>query len=227
MAHVGANGYFLYMGIDRLGIADAKSYWFAGDLVAYAFGGEEGYEVISLPKAEVVRGLYYLRKLKACNTYGQAQKLFHEFSEDKKAPKLIPRLENLENHYEFLLEMWDANETRLPHNQDPEFFTDGDPTLEMLMSNIEEKEFVWDEAPPYLDDNETFATCRNMQRWTDAWMPKEIVDEIGEPDTGFGIDYYEAEYLYKDKNRFMEAFGKHGIRIEFENKELEELAGLI
>jgi hypothetical protein len=212
---------------NRLSVEEAKNFWFEGDLVAYAFGGSENREVISLPKKEVERGLYYLRKLKACSTYGEAQQLYLEYSQDNKAPKLIPRLENLENHYDFLLQMWDASDDHLPQNQDPESFRYDGPSVEMLITIVSNKSFEWDEAPPYLDDNEYFAACRDMQRWTDAWIPREIAAEIGEPDTGFGIDYYEAEYLYKDKIKFIEIFARYGIHIEFDNKELLELAGLL
>ena len=195
--------------------------------MAYALGGANSYEVVSLPKKEVERGLYYLRKLKACSTYGEAHQLYLEYSRDSKAPKLIPRLENLENHHEFLLEMWDASDNHSPQNHDSKAFTDDSPSVEMLMTYVSNKSFEWDKAPPYLDDNEYFAACRDMQRWTDAWIPREIADEIGEPDTGFGIDYYEAEYLYKDKIKFVEIFSRYGIRIEFDNKDLMELAGLL
>ena len=104
------------MGIERLSVEEAKSYWFASDLVAYGFWGEGDYEVIALPKIEVEHGLKYLRKLKECRTYGEAQILFVEFSKDPLAPKLIPRIEDLSQHYEFLYEHWLAKDTRLPHD---------------------------------------------------------------------------------------------------------------
>lgn len=214
------------MGIDRLTVEEAKNYWFDGDPVVYAFGGEGDYEVLALPKCEVIRGLLYLRKLKACDTYGAAQALFTEYSKDPKAPKLIPRIENLENHYEYLLEVWDESSPNLAHHQDADAYADEDPSVEILLENIKNREFIWNEAPPYLDENGNFAACRDFQRWTDAWMPREIVEALGEPDAGFGIDYYEAEFLYKDRTKFQEIFANYGINVQFNSRELRELAGI-
>ena len=169
------------MAIARLDMDEAKNYWFDGVLIAYAFVNDHGPEIISLPKVEVDRGLYYLRKLKSCSTYGQAQNLFLEYCEDNKAPKLIPRLTNLEEHIDFLFEMWELNQKPSQLTQEKAFDPAREPNMEELMKNIENLEFVWNQAPPYLDDNELFAACRDMQRWTDAWMPKEIVEVLGVP----------------------------------------------
>ena len=222
---VRASRYFLTMGIERLSVEEAKSYWFANDLIAYAFWGEGEYEVIALPKIEVERGLKYLHKLKECKTYGEAQKLYVEFSNDPFAPKLIPRIEDLSQHYEFLYEHWRAKDTRLPHDQDPDSFTDEDPDTDELLESIENDEFIWNEAPPYLDENENFAACRNIQIWTDAWIPSEISQAAGTPDVGYGIDYFEAELLYKDRELFIHEFKMYGIEIIFDHPDLRELAG--
>ena len=213
------------MGIERLSVEEAKSYWFASDLVAYGFWGEGDYEVIALPKIEVEHGLKYLHKLKECRTYGEAQILFVEFSKDPLAPKLIPRIEDLSQHYEFLYEHWLAKDTRLPHDQDPETYTDQDPSTEELLESIKDDEFIWNEAPPYLDENENFAACRNIQIWTDAWIPSEVSQAAGTPDVGYGIDYFEAELLYKDRELFIQEFKKYGIEIIFDHPDLRELAG--
>ena len=220
-----ASRYFLIMGIERLSVEEAKDYWFGSDLVAYGFWGEGDYEVIALPKVEVERGLKYLHKLKECKTYGEAQKLYVEFANDLFAPKLIPRIEDLSQHYEFLYENWHAKDTRLPHDQDPETYTDQDPSIEELLECIEDDEFIWNEAPPYLDENENFAACRNIQIWTDAWIPSEIANVVGTPDVGYGIDYFEAEFLYKDRELFIQEFKKYGIEIIFDHPDLRELAG--
>jgi hypothetical protein len=217
--------YFLTMGIERLSVEDAKIYWFASDPVAYAFWGEGDYEVIALPKIEVERGLKYLNKLKSCKTYSEAQNLYIEFSNDPFAPKLIPRIEDLSQHYEFLYEHWLAKDTRLPHDQDPETYTDEEPDIDILLESIGHDEFIWNEAGPYLDDNENFAACRNIQIWTDAWIPREISQSIGTPDVGYGVDYYEAELLYKDRELFIQEFKKYGIEIIFDHPDLRELAG--
>ena len=212
------------MGIERLSVEEAKRYWFANDLVAYAFGGEGDNEVIALPKTEVERGLKYLNKLKNCKTYGEAQNLYIEFSNDPFAPKLIPRIKDLSQNYEELYEHWLAKDTRLPHNQDAETYTEEYPDIDLLLESIEHDEFIWNEAGPYLDDNQIFAACRNIEIWTDEWIPAEISQVAGTPDTGYGIDYYEAELLYKDKDLFIQEFKKYGIEIIFAHPDLRELA---
>ena len=214
------------MGIKRLGIEEAKDFWFQGDLTIYTLGSEWSDEVIALPKIEVERGLKYLRKLKMCKTYGEAQDLYLEFAKDSSAPKLIPRMRDLGQENDLLFDLWDSTNTRLPHDQDPETFTDVDPSAEELIGIIEHVEFIWDESPLYHDDNRIFAACRDMQRWTDAWIPEEIAQTLGTPDLGFGIDYYEAENLYTNLDSFIAAFGEYGIKTELSHPDLQELAGL-
>lgn len=225
MVLVRASRYFSSMGIKRLLVAEAKDFWFEGDLTIYTLDYEWVDEVIALPKIEVERGLKYLRKLKMCKTYGEAQDLYLEFTKDSSAPKLIPRLRDLRQEYDLLFDLWVSTDTRLPHDQDPETYTDAEPSTEELIKNIEHIEFIWDETPLYHDDNGMFAACRNIQIWTDAWIPKEVADTIGTPDLGYGIDYYEAENLYMNLDQFMEAFGKYGIKTELNHPDLRELAG--
>ena len=205
------------MGIDRLKVEEAKKYWFANDLVVYAFGGENDYEVIALPKIEVERGLNYLHKLQACKTYGDAQKLYIEFSKDPQSPKLIPRIENLYDHSEDIYDLWIEKQDDINNI--------GDPSIDELLASIEKDDFSWKKSRIYLDENENFAACRNVQIWTDAWIPLEIANKIGTPDNGYGIDYYEAELLYKNKVSFIEEFEKYGFRVIFDHPDLRELAG--
>ena len=213
----------MWVGIDRLSIDEAKSYWFNNDLVIYAFGGQDDNEVIALPKVEVERGLKYLRKLKNCKTYGQAQELYIEFSQDPDAPKLIPRIQDIKNHSESLFELWcEVNPDA--YDEDSEIFVDKEPTNDEMFESIKDQEFIWDQAPVYLDDNGSFAACRNMQIWTDAWIPREIAEKVGTPDKGYGIDYYEAELIYEDRDFFIEEFLRHGILTSMHIPDLHELS---
>jgi hypothetical protein len=210
------------VGIDRLSVEEAKSYWFNNDLVIYAFGGQGDYEVIALPKVEVERGLKYLRKLKNCKTYGQAQELYIEFSLDPDAPKLIPRIQDLKSHPEPIFELWcELNPNA--YNEDSGLFLGKEPTNDEVFESIKDQEFIWNQAPVYLDDNGIFAACRNMQIWTDAWIPKEIAEKVGTPDKGYGIDYYEAELIYKDRDLFVEEFLRHAIQTIMDFPDLKEL----
>ncbi len=217
--------YFSSMGIKRLGIEEAKDFWFQGDLTIYTLGSEWSDEVIGLPKIEVERGLKYLRNLKMCKTYGEAQNLYLEYAKDSSAPKLIPRLRDLRQENDLLFDLWVSTDTRLPHDQDPETCTHVEPGADELVEIIEHIEFIWDESLLYHDDNGIFAACRDMQRWTDAWIPEEIAQTLGSPDAGFGIDYHEAENLYMNLGSFIDAFGKYGIKTELSHPDLQELAG--
>lgn len=227
--------YIWYMS-ERMGIEAAKDFWFGDDLTVFADIGPNE-TVIALPAREVVRGLNYLAKLQACTTYEAAEELFLQFTKDPSAPKLIPRIIDPFAHFEYVDELFTKyllgkgiEESEhldyvdqemglrafmdehykgdwLPHEYDDEF--------RELAEHIVRTEvpFVWNTAPPYLDDNLDFAACRNAEVWTDAWMPVEITTAIGAPDTGYGIDYYEADYIYPSMEMFSKAFEQNGFKV--------------
>jgi hypothetical protein len=227
-------------------MADAKEYWFGGDLTVYAGIGPNS-TVVALPAQEVDRGLIYLDKLKACNTYEAAEGLYHAFKNDPCAPKLIPRIIDPLDDFEYvdilftdyLNKMGVAKEEHLNYvdqemglrNLTDEFYKgdwlphEYDDNYRELAQHIVRTKvpFVWSEAPPYLDDNGLFAACRNAERWTDAWVPIEITAAIGAPDTGYGIDYYEAEYVYNDIEKFVNEFSKHNIKVVLSDLKLKRL----
>jgi hypothetical protein len=221
---------------ERMGIEAAKDFWFGDDLTVFADIGPNE-TVIALPAREVVRGLNYLAKLQACTTYEAAEELFLQFTKDPSAPKLIPRIIDPFAHFEYVDELFTKyllgkgiEESEhldyvdqemglrafmdehykgdwLPHEYDDEFRALAEHTVRT------EVPFVWNNAPPYLDDNLNFAACRNAELWTDEWMPAEITSAIGAPDTGYGIDYYEADYIYPSMEMFVKAFELHGFKV--------------
>ena len=227
--------YIWYMS-ERMGIEAAKDFWFGDDLTVFADIGPNE-TVIALPAREVVRGLNYLAKLQACTTYEAAEELFLQFTKDPAAPKLIPRIIDPFAHFEYVDELFTKyllgkgiEESEhldyvdqemglrafmdehykgdwLPHEYDDEFRALAEHTVRT------EVPFVWNNAPPYLDDNLNFAACRNAELWTDEWMPAEITSAIGAPDTGYGIDYYEADYIYPSMEMFVKAFELHGFKV--------------
>jgi hypothetical protein len=219
-----------------MSIKATKEFWFGDDLTVFADIGPNG-TVIALPAREVARGLNYLAKLQACTTYEAAEELFNQFTKDQSAPKLIPRIIDPISDYEYVEELFskyllgkgveesehldfvdqemglrDYMESHykgdwLPHEYEDEF--------RELAEHIVRTEvpFVWNTSPPYLDDNLNFAACRNAERWTDAWMPVEITAAIGVPDTGYGIDYFEAEYIYPSLDKLVAEMEKHGFKV--------------
>jgi len=230
---------------ERLNMADAKDYWFGGNLTVYADIGPNS-TVVALPAQEVDRGLIYLDKLKACNFYEAAEDLYDEFKNDLAAPKLIPRIIDPLYDYEYVNMLFTdylnkkgiAEEEHLDYvdqemglrNIMNEFYKgdwlphEYDDNYRELAQHIVRTKvpFVWSEALPYLDDNGLFAGCRNAERWTDAWVPIEITTAIGVPDTGYGIDYYEAEYVYKDMEKFVTEFNYHDIRVLIGNQKFAQ-----
>ena len=226
-------------------MADAKDYWFGGNLTVYADIGPNS-TVVALPAQEVDRGLIYLDKLKACNFYEAAEDLYDEFKNDLAAPKLIPRIIDPLYDYEYVNMLFTdylnkkgiAEEEHLDYvdqemglrNIMNEFYKgdwlphEYDDNYRELAQHIVRTKvpFVWSEALPYLDDNGLFAGCRNAERWTDAWVPIEITTAIGVPDTGYGIDYYEAEYVYKDMEKFVTEFNYHDIRVLIGNQKFAQ-----
>jgi hypothetical protein len=221
---------------ERLNMADAKDYWFGGNLTVYAGIGPNS-TVVALPAQEVDRGLIYLDKLIACNSYEAAEALYHAFKNDPAAPKLIPRIIDPLNDYEYieilftdyLNKMGIAEEKHLNYVDQEmglrDFMDDFykgdwlpheyDDNYRELAEHIVRTKvpFVWSEALPYLDDNGLFGGCRNAERWTDAWMPVEITTAIGVPDTGYGIDYFEAEYIYPSLDKLVAEMEKHRFKV--------------
>ena len=221
---------------ERMSIELARDYWFGGDLTVFADIGPNA-TVIALPRREVNRGIHYLGKLQSCKTYEDAEVLFKEFKMDANAPRLIPRIidpmedfEYVETLFASYLSTKGVQETEhlnyvdqemglrdfmnkfykgdwLPHEYDAEY---RDLAEHIVRTEVA---FVWNEALPYLDDNGLFAGCRNAERWTDAWMPAEITTAIGVTDTGYGIDYYEADYVYNDMDKFVSEFNKYNINV--------------
>jgi hypothetical protein len=231
---------------ERMSLEAAKDFWFGDDLRVFADVGPNE-TVIALPAREAIRGLNYLAKLQACTTYEAAEELFLQFSKDPSAPKLIPRIIDPFAHFEHVDELFTKylldkglEESEhldyvdqvmglrafmdehykgdwLPHEYDDEF--------RELAEHIVRTEvpFVWNTAPPYLDDNLNFAACRNAELWTDEWMPVEITTAIGTPDPGYGIDYYEAEYIYSSMEKFVGEMGKHGFNVLIGEKNFRRL----
>lgn len=219
-----------------MGIEAAKDFWFGDDLTVFADIGPNQ-TVIALPAREVVRGLNYLAKLQACTTYEAAEELFLQFTKDPAAPKLIPRIIDPFTHFEYIDELFTKylrgkgiEESEhldyvdqemglrafmdehykgdwLPHEYDDEFRALAEHTVRT------EVPFVWNNAPPYLDDNLNFAACRNAELWTDEWMPVEITTAIGTPDTGYGIDYYEADYIYPSLDKLVAEMEKYRFQV--------------
>lgn len=75
------------------------------------------------------------------------------------------------------------------------------PTTQELLELIAQEKFIWHQAPPYVDESGSFAGVPDSQIWTDAWIPIEIAEVAGVPDTNWGIDYYEAEFIYPDRQK--------------------------
>ncbi len=48
--------------------------------------------------------------------------------------------------------------------------------------------------------------------------PADLTQAIGTPDTGYGIDYYDAEYVYRDLAEFAKEFRKFGIEVKLESE---------
>lgn len=221
---------------ERMNIEKVKDFWFGGDLTVFADIGPNE-TVIALPAREVTRGLNYLAKLQACTTYEAAEELFLQFTKDPFAPKLIPRIIDPFAHFEYVNELFakyllgkGIEESEhldyvdqemglrdfmdehykgdwLPHEYDDEF---RDLAEHIVRTEVP---FVWNIAPPYLDDNLNFTACRNAEVWTDAWIPIEITTAIGAPDTGYGIDYYEADYIYPNMAKFFDEMEKHKFKV--------------
>ena len=227
---------------ERLSIEEAKDFWFGADLTVYADLGPN-HTVIALPALEVIRGTVYLEKLKTCTTYEMAENLYEQFKKDPNAPKLIPRIINPFSDFEHIEILFSEylNDLGIPEEEHLNY-VDQEMGLRASMDEIYKGDwlpheyddnyrelaehivrtkvpFIWNESPAYFDDNGLFAGCRDAERWTDNWMPREISTEIGQPDSGYGIDYYEAEFVYRNIEDFQNIWDKYGFKvIAFDDK---------
>jgi hypothetical protein len=153
-------------------------------------------EIWALPQIEVERGLVYHKLLIGCKTFGEAQELYEAWQSDLKAPKFLPK------------ELVDLKS---------EVDTDWNTQI------IEPFDFL--ESHYYRDENDQYVTIGRPQLWTDSWMPQEIVNLLGHPDNGWGIDYIPAEYIYRGEKEFKSTFEKYGFKVVENDSRLREIAG--
>jgi hypothetical protein len=208
----------------RLSVSEAKDKWLNNDLNICVIHTHD--EVWALPKVEVERGIYYVRKLEAAKTIDEAQKVYVEYMEDKNRPKLLPRLiVNFLREPDYLLELLES-----VIDEDPKRFSIdfehvlklGNEELFELSKNLS---FNLSKCPVYRDESDTLLIYGQASLWTDEWIPAEIATKLGIPDTGFGIDYEPAEYIYLDLNEFEKEFNVYGINVLHQDKDLYELSG--
>jgi hypothetical protein len=208
----------------RLSVADAKVYWMKNDPTVCVIQNYE--EVWALPRVEVERGLYYVRKLETARTVGQAQEVFNEYFKDQNPPKLLPQqIVNFLDEDDFLadsLENLMADDVNKLVLSDEEISKLSNQQLFELVSGLS---FELEECHPYRDEAETLIIYGQASLWTDAWIPAEIAEKLGVPDEGLGMDYYPAEYLYLDIDAFEKEFISHGISVFRGHEGLRELSG--
>ena len=225
MAIVGLLGNHLLM--NRMSVQEVKEFWFQNDLIIYAeIGGND--KIAALPKIEAERANSYLSLLKSCHTLEDAQNLFYEFERDRNKPKLIPRIKNVLDMGDFLAEEW-MELQGVPRHQidfESELYEKIPGNFE-IFNELKDHPFIWNQSTMYLDESGTFDACRNFEIWTDNWIPLEIARKIGAPDLGYGIDYYEAEYVYRDFDAFEKEFTKYGFSIDLHNTEIKDLLHVV
>lgn len=207
----------------RMNVEECRKYWFQGDNTVCSIWRDQVY---ALPRIEVIRGLESLKKLKSCKTYHEAFNLYEKYKDDEHKPKLIPIIINPFMDYEKIHEIYKSNFTNGEINQ-ADIVKSAEKKNLTVDQYIEEKvkklKFNLMESPVYRDEVDQLICVRDMQIWTDAWIPIEIAQEIGIPDTGFGMDYYEAEYIYPDLNKFIDSFENHGFSVINESEDLRNL----
>jgi len=183
-------------------------------------------QVWALPRVEVKRGLYYVQKLEIATTIEDAQKVYEEYSLDENRPRLLPQqIINFLWQPDFLLEILEASQ-----NAQSEGIGFGLENLSLL-SNEElyqfSKKLKFDlfNCSIYRDEADTPVIYGQPSFWTDYWIPAEIAEKLGVSDSGYGIDYEPAEFIYTDLEAFKKEFHQYGINVLDKDTDLHVLSG--
>ena len=202
--------------VNRVSINEAKKFWFNGDLTIYATQNDGN--IYALPKVEAERALKYCELLEKCKTYKVVQSLYEQFSADPNQPRLIPRLLDLHNQLEELEQMWiDEDSTGM---RDYGELSDAELLNYWLPKTFD----LWqrDEPNIYMVE-EVLILVRDFQVWTDEWMPIEVAQSLGVADKSYGVDYVNAEFVYRDLDKFKQIFEKSGFQIKFDEPSFMKL----
>ena len=202
--------------VNRVSINEAKKFWFNGDLTIYATQNDGN--IYALPKVEAERALKYCELLEKCKTYKVIQSLYEQFSADPNQPRLIPRLLDLHNQLEELEQMWiDEDSTGM---RDYGELSDAELLNYWLPKTFD----LWqrDEPNIYMVE-EVLILVRDFQVWTDEWMPIEVAQSLGVADKSYGVDYVNAEFVYRDLDKFKQIFEKSGFQIKFDEPSFMKL----
>ena len=202
--------------VNRVSINEAKKFWFNGDLTIYATQNDGN--IYALPKVEAERALKYCELLEKCKTYKVVQSLYEQFSADPNQPRLIPRLLDLHNQLEELEQMWiDEDSTGM---RDYGELSDAELLNYWLPKTFD----LWqrDEPNIYMVE-EVLILVRDFQEWTDEWMPIEVAQSLGVADKSYGVDYVNAEFVYRDLDKFKQIFEKSGFQIKFDEPSFMKL----
>ena len=202
--------------VNRVSINEAKKFWFNGDLTIYATQNDGN--IYALPKVEAERALKYCELLEKCKTYKVVQSLYEQFSADPNQPRLIPRLLDLHNQLEELEQMWiDEDSTGM---RDYGELSDAELLNYWLPKTFD----LWqrDEPNIYMVE-EVLILVRDFQVWTDEWMPIEVAQSLGVADKSYGVDYVNAEFVYRDLDKFKQIFEKSGFQIKVDEPSFMKL----
>ena len=215
---------FRYMGRLRLSVNEAKKYWLGDDPTICVIQSYD--QVWALPRVEVKRGLYYVKKLEVATTIEDAQKVYEEYSVDENRPRLLPQqIINFLWEPDFLLEILEAS-------QDAKSEGIGLGLENLSLLNNEElykfsKKLKFDlfNCSIYRDEADTPVIYAQPSLWTDYWIPAEIAEKLGVTDSGYGIDYEPAEFIYTDLETFKKEFHQYGINVLDKDEDLHALSG--
>ena len=209
-----------------MSVDEAKAYWFGDDLTVCAMDGE-GEFWGALPRREVLRGHKYLKKLENCKTISEAQGVYEEYAADPDAPKLLPS--RIINFFEEVDQILEFIELKIQQNSKRY----AELNLELLheLDNlslyrlISEESFDLYDSRFYRDESDMNVIYGQASLFTDEWIPAEIAEAIGVPDTGEGFFYETVEFVYPDFSKFSKVFRDLGFDVIVNSKEVRELSG--
>ena len=222
------------MSTKRMNHTEVKAHWCdeGADIYATVFGGYSA--VCALPKKEVKSGLKYYHALSRCQNYQDFYDLYLEFAEDPAKPRFAPLLQDplaTADYRELLMHRYfeehsgeyatfDEFEEEMLGQELLATFSDMPRhEFETYAINANPADIKWAWNP---EEGHLFSNAMHWVEFTDAWVPSEVIAEIGIASDQYAKSSGEPVYVFPNLESFKGSLEKLGFTVEVDHPELIE-----